>query len=265
MKRFRPVRIAVASVLALAVCLSMPISGAQAAGAAWEVHRAALPDPRSLCADAWKNPARRKYVGHDEPSVAVQVQVPGRVTTSPTRSRCPRTRQQPNAVRARRARTWNFQLRPTFWFGMTMCDTESAPNFTKHLQARLRPQRPRRSPTPESTNYIGKHPGNAYMELQFYPPGYVEQFEGFGCTATSVLRGDDDRQLRRRTRTPGSSTTTQLQQLHPRWRGAHQLGVHHPQRTVAGSGQPAVHRNVHEPELRRGQPERREGPVHEPG
>ena len=22
------------------------------------------------------------------------------------------------------------------------------------------------------------------MELQFYPPGYVEQFEGFGCTAT---------------------------------------------------------------------------------
>lgn len=26
--------------------------------------------------------------------------------------------------------------------------------------------------------------GNAYMELQFYGPGYVEQFEGFGCTAT---------------------------------------------------------------------------------
>ena len=39
------------------------------------------------------------------------------------------------------------------------------------------------SPNPNSPNYIGKHPGNAFMELQFYGPGYVPQFEGFGCTA----------------------------------------------------------------------------------
>src|SRR5262249_23232845 len=36
---------------------------------------------------------------------------------------------------------------------------------------------------PGSPAYIGKHPGTAYLELQFYEPGYVEQFEGFGCTA----------------------------------------------------------------------------------
>jgi hypothetical protein len=36
---------------------------------------------------------------------------------------------------------------------------------------------------PAAPDYIGKHPGNAYMELQFYGPGYVPQFEGFGCTA----------------------------------------------------------------------------------
>jgi hypothetical protein len=36
---------------------------------------------------------------------------------------------------------------------------------------------------PAKRNYIGKHPGNAFMELQFYGPGYVPQFEGFGCTA----------------------------------------------------------------------------------
>jgi hypothetical protein len=40
------------------------------------------------------------------------------------------------------------------------------------------------SSNPRSPHYIGKHPGNAFRELQFYPPGYVEQFEGFGCTAT---------------------------------------------------------------------------------
>ena len=37
---------------------------------------------------------------------------------------------------------------------------------------------------PSKPDYIGYHPGNAYMELQFYGPGYVPQFEGFGCTAT---------------------------------------------------------------------------------
>jgi hypothetical protein len=37
---------------------------------------------------------------------------------------------------------------------------------------------------PASPDYIGKHPGNAFMELQFYGPGYVPQFEGFGCAAT---------------------------------------------------------------------------------
>jgi len=36
---------------------------------------------------------------------------------------------------------------------------------------------------PGAPDYIGKHPGNAYMELQFYGPGYVPQFLGFGCTA----------------------------------------------------------------------------------
>ena len=39
------------------------------------------------------------------------------------------------------------------------------------------------SPNPAAPDYIGKHPGNAFMELQFYGPGYVPQFEGFGCAA----------------------------------------------------------------------------------
>ncbi len=66
---------------------------------------------------------------------------------------------------------------------MTLCDTESAPEFTKTCT----PDSDKNDLTgtnPKAANYIGKHPGNAFMELQFYPPGYVEQFEGFGCTAT---------------------------------------------------------------------------------
>ena len=101
--------------------------------------------------------------------------------------------------------TWNFELRPTFWFGLTLCDTESAPEFTKTCT----PDSDANDlvgTNPTSSDYIGKHPGNAFMELQFYGPGYVPQFEGFGCAATPVLRGDDDRQPRARTRTPARST-----------------------------------------------------------
>ena len=88
---------------------------------------------------------------------------------------------QPNASGAGGS-TWNFQLRPTFWFGLTLCDTESAPEFTKTCT----PDSDRNNlvgSNPNAPNYIGKHPGNAFMELQFYGPGYVPQFEGFGCTA----------------------------------------------------------------------------------
>ena len=91
-------------------------------------------------------------------------------------------RLQPTASGASGA-TWDFQLRPTFWFGLTLCDSESAPEYTKTC----RPDSDRNDlvgTDPSKPDYIGKHPGNAYMELQFYGPGYVPQFEGFGCTAT---------------------------------------------------------------------------------
>jgi hypothetical protein len=79
--------------------------------------------------------------------------------------------------------TWNFQLRPTFWFGLTLCDTESAPEFTK-VCAPDTDANDLVGTNPAAPDYIGKHPGNAFMELQFYGPGYVPQFEGFGCAAT---------------------------------------------------------------------------------
>jgi hypothetical protein len=136
----------------------------------------------SVCADP-RGPLDGYYVGHDEPSIEFKSNEPGSgndmtyVMTLPKDPKNP-----PNASRAG-GTTWNFQLRPTFWFGMMLCDTESAPEFTKTCT----PDSDKNDLTgtnPRAANYIGKHPGNAFMELQFYPPGYVEQFEGFGCTAT---------------------------------------------------------------------------------
>ena len=73
---------------------------------------------------------------------------------------------------------------PTFWFSITMCDTQSSPNFRKNCTPNSDHNAVYRSSNPNSPHYIGKSPGNAFMELQFYAPGWVPQFAGFGCSAT---------------------------------------------------------------------------------
>ena len=135
----------------------------------------------SLCADAYANP-NGEYVGHDEPSVEFKSSVPGSgndMTYTVTLPREPSSLPTESGAGA----TWNFQLRPTFWFGLTLCDTASAPEFTNTCKPNSDANNLVGS-DPAAANYIGKHPGNAFMELQFYGPGYVPQFEGFGCTAT---------------------------------------------------------------------------------
>jgi hypothetical protein len=134
----------------------------------------------SLCTDMYTSPGD-EYVGHDEPSLEFKSNVTGSgndVTYTMTLPTDPKARPGQNGTGG----TWNFQLRPTFWFGMTMCDTQSAPEFT-HTCTPDSNSNNLTGTNPSSANYIGKHPGNAYMELQFYGPGYVPQFEGFGCAA----------------------------------------------------------------------------------
>jgi hypothetical protein len=135
----------------------------------------------SLCTDT--NDTNTYYSGHDEPSAEFKSGVPGSgndMTYTLTLPTDPK--QQPNASGAGGS-TWNFQLHPTFWFGLTLCDTESAPEFTKTCVADSDSNNLVGS-NPAAPDYIGKHPGTAFMELQFYGPGYVPQFEGFGCAAT---------------------------------------------------------------------------------
>jgi hypothetical protein len=188
LKRYALATISILSFVVLAAG-SLPASAAisassraQARSSASEGYQEPLcQSSKSLCADVFKNP-QGDYVGHDEPSVLFKSGLAGSgndLTYTITLPRDPK--KQPNATGVGGS-TWNFQLRPTFWFGMTLCDTQSAPEFTK----KCAPDSDSNNlvgTNPAAPNYIGKHPGNAYMELQFYGPGYVPQFEGFGCSA----------------------------------------------------------------------------------
>ena len=72
-------------------------------------------------------------------------------------------------------RSYTFELTPAFWFGMAMCDDQSAPN-------------PGLKCKPDSNSNIksnpAKQPGSAYMEMQFYPPGWTPWPAGISCDPT---------------------------------------------------------------------------------
>ncbi|MGZ4360546.1 MAG: hypothetical protein ACXVZW_12295, partial [Gaiellaceae bacterium] len=122
------------------------------------------------------------YTGHDEPSLLFYSGTPGAGNSNTYTLTLPSDPSvQPNQTGT--GGTWNFQLRPAFWLGMAMCDSQSFPEFTTTC-------------TPDSdsnifdgTNeaapdYIGKHPGTAFMEMQFYAPGWVPWPAGDSCDPT---------------------------------------------------------------------------------
>src|ERR1700742_1356228 len=160
MKRFRPLWVTSACVGALAAWLLF----AAVAQAGPTDSRLGDDTPlaqshTSLCADPATNPSTG-YVGHDEPSVLFKSHVPGSgndVTYTITLPKNPRTQPNRSGINST---TWDFQLRPTYWFGMTMCDSESAPEFTKKCTPDS-DANDLESTNPHSRNYIGKHPGNA--------------------------------------------------------------------------------------------------------
>jgi hypothetical protein len=114
----------------------------------------------SLCADTYSS-LGREYVGHDEPSLEFKSGEPGSGNDMTYRIRLPKDpKQQPRADGS--GATWNFELRPTFWFGLTLCDSESSPEFTKTCT----PDSDANNlvgTDPKKADYIGKHPGNAFM------------------------------------------------------------------------------------------------------
>ena len=115
------------------------------------------------------------YVGHDEPSNLFYSNVPGsgnRMRYQLTLPKDPST-----SLASTPGVGYNFQLHPAFWFGMAMCDTQSYPEQLTGC-------------TPNSdTNIVDPavspaHPGTAFMEMQFYPPGWVKWPGGNSCDPT---------------------------------------------------------------------------------
>jgi hypothetical protein len=132
---------------------------------------------RFLCTEVFDSEkvfGQGHYVGHDEPSVLFysnkagsgnEMQYSGILPTEPS----------PTNVSGKHS--YDFQNYAAFWYGMAMCDSQSYPELVN-------------SCVPDSNvNIVDAtkspyHPGTAYMELQFYPPGYVQQWNGFSCSGT---------------------------------------------------------------------------------
>ena len=120
------------------------------------------------------------YVGHDEPSTLFYSNRPGSGNQMTYGFKLPTDPMPGPGNVPRPAQSFGFQLNATFWFGMAMCATESYP-----LQVS--------SCTPDSDSNIfdgqdaqhplSKHPGTAFMEMQFYPPGWVSWPAGVSCDA----------------------------------------------------------------------------------
>src|SRR5215469_9429630 len=122
------------------------------------------------------------YTGHDEPSTLFYSNAPGSGNNNTYTMKLPTD--PPTAPnQSGTGGTDNFQLHPAFWFGMAMCDTQSAPEYTTACipdsDANVFD-----NPDPTASDYMGHHPGTAFMEMQFYPPGWVLWPPGVSCDAT---------------------------------------------------------------------------------
>ena len=172
--------------LCLAACVGLflglvPGQGASAASPAHAVNCASA-RTASFCAEVFDSESvfgEGVYVGHDEPSLLFYSNKAGAGNHDHYLLRLPKDPPtQPNGTDS--GGTFNFMLHPAFWFGMALCDTESSPEFTKqctpNTDANIFDD-----PNPASPKYIGRHPGTAFMEMQFYPPGWAQWPAGNSC------------------------------------------------------------------------------------
>ena len=104
-----------------------------------------------------------------------------------------------------------------------------------HAEQRL--EHLRRHPASDP-DYIGKHPGTAFMELQFYPPGWVQWPPGVSCDPAKWCAALAIFQLNQNQNTGVNNNADCLGSV---GRGAGQLRVHHAERPAdrpAGTARP---------------------------
>jgi hypothetical protein len=131
------------------------------------------PNSFGVCADILRTyqEAVGHYTGHDEPALLFYSDTPGAGNNFTTTLILPVDPPVPPKQDGTGG-TFNFQLHAAFWFGMVLCDTQSSPNFTDvcvpNTDANIF-----EDANPASPNFIGHHPGAAFLELQFYPPAGI--------------------------------------------------------------------------------------------
>lgn len=160
--------LALVAVIALPLAVSAaPLHSRQTASANTSHMHIDCSTRGTLCKDvANSDQVFGHYVGHDEPSTLFYSNKAG----SGNRMRYELTLPKdptpgPNGVPLP-GQSFNFQLNGAFWFGMALCDTQSYPELLSTC------------PPDSDSNIVDpaispNHVGTAFVELQFYPPGWV--------------------------------------------------------------------------------------------
>ena len=174
----KPIRLSLSlgAIWALAAALVSPATTVHAAPS----HMALHCDDRATCTEVHNYSevfGANYYVGHDEPSTLFYSSQPGAGNRMTYRLTLPKD-PPPLATNS-----FNFQLHPAFWFGMAMCDVQSYPQqvstCTPDSDSNIA-----NNPDPTAPDFMGRHAGTAFMELQFYPPGWAPWPAGNSCDAT---------------------------------------------------------------------------------
>jgi hypothetical protein len=138
----------------------------------------------SLCAEPLDSIGYgNEYTGHDEPSLLFYSETAGSGNSNLYHLQLPTDPKKPPQQDGS-GTTWNFQLHPAFWLGMALCDNQSAPEFTHAPCVPDSDTNIFDGTDPAAPDYIGKHPGTAFLEVQFYPPGWAPWPLGVSCDAT---------------------------------------------------------------------------------
>ena len=121
--------------------------------------------PHDVCTDFRTAEGRGEdndvYVGHDEPSVDYLSSAPRSGNNMQWTVTLPRERPLPA--------TQTFENYIAFWFGMALCDPNSYPRGTC---------------IPDSDKNDPNKAGSAFLEMQFYPPGFSPFITQISCDLT---------------------------------------------------------------------------------
>jgi hypothetical protein len=121
----------------------------------------------AMCTEVSPEIARRvfgHYVGHDEPSVLFDSNTPGSGNRVSYNITLPKDPSASNPTM--KGKSYQFELSGADWFGMAICDSQSYPEQVS------------KCPRDTNNNILDpatapNHVGEAYLEMQFYPPGWI--------------------------------------------------------------------------------------------